>query len=66
MRQKDAHAAQPLVSQPTFVEVEVATGNLKTYKSPGTDQIPAELSQAGGEISCSEIHRLICCIWNKE
>jgi hypothetical protein len=38
---------------------------LKGYKSPGTDQIPAELIQAGGETLYSEIHRLICCIWNK-
>jgi hypothetical protein len=29
-------------------EVEVSIGKLKTCKSPGTDQIPAELIQAGG------------------
>jgi hypothetical protein len=34
--------------------------------SPGSDQIPAELIKAGGETLYSEIHRLICCIWNKE
>jgi hypothetical protein len=39
---------------------------LKSYKSPGTDNIPAELIKAGGETLYSEIHRLICCIWNKE
>jgi hypothetical protein len=27
---------------------------LKRYKSPGSDQIPAELIQAGGEILCSK------------
>jgi hypothetical protein len=36
------------------------------YKSPGTDQIPAELIQAGGEILRSKIHKLINCIWSKE
>jgi hypothetical protein len=36
------------------------------YKSPGTEQILAELIQEGGNILCSEIHKLINCIWNKE
>jgi hypothetical protein len=54
------------VPEPSLVEVEIAIGKLKSYKSPSTDQIPAELIKAGGETLCSEIHRLICCIWNKE
>jgi hypothetical protein len=36
------------------------------YKLPGTDQIPAELIQAGGNTLSSEIHKLINCIWNKK
>jgi hypothetical protein len=40
--------------------------NLKSHKSPGIDQIPAELIKAGGRIIRSEIHKLIICIWNKE
>jgi hypothetical protein len=39
---------------------------LKTYKSLGSDQIPAELIQAGGEIILSAIHKLINSVWNKE
>jgi hypothetical protein len=39
---------------------------LKSYKSPGTDQIPAKLIKAGDETLYSEIHRLICSIWSKE
>jgi hypothetical protein len=39
---------------------------LKKYKSPGSDQIPAELIQAGGEILLSEIHKSINSVWNKE
>jgi hypothetical protein len=39
---------------------------LKRHKSPGSDEIPAELIQAGGEILSSEIHKLINSIWNKE
>jgi hypothetical protein len=58
----DIHTAEPLVPEPSLVEVEIAIGNLKSYKSPGTDQIPAELIKAGGEILSSEIHRLICSI----
>jgi hypothetical protein len=56
----DIHTAEPLVSEPSLVEVEIAIGKLKSYKSPGTDQIPAELIKAGGETLCSEIHKLIC------
>jgi hypothetical protein len=39
---------------------------LKRYRSPGSDQIPAELIQAGDEILRSEIHKLINNIWHKE
>jgi hypothetical protein len=46
--------------------VEITIGKLKSYKLPGTDQIPAELIKAGGEILCSEIRRLVCSILNKE
>jgi hypothetical protein len=47
-------------------EVEIALAKLKRYKSPGSDQIPAELIQAGGEISRSKIHKLITYIWHKK
>jgi hypothetical protein len=33
--------------------VEIAIAKLKKYKSPGSDKIPAELIQAGGEILLS-------------
>jgi hypothetical protein len=46
--------------------VEIATGKLKSYKFPGTNQIPAEMIKAGGETLSSEIHRLICSVLNKE
>jgi hypothetical protein len=39
---------------------------VKKYKSPGSDQIPAELIQAGGEILLSVIHKHINSVWNKE
>jgi hypothetical protein len=36
------------VPEPSALEVELAIKNLKSYKSPGIDQIPAELIKAGG------------------
>jgi hypothetical protein len=36
------------------------------YKSPGSDQILAELIQTGSEILLPAIHKLINSIWNKE
>jgi hypothetical protein len=39
---------------------------MKSYKLPSSDQILAELIQAGGEILQSEIHKLINSVWNKE
>jgi hypothetical protein len=66
VRQIEAHAAEPLVTGPSRLEVEIAVAKLKKYKSPGSDQIPAELIQAGGEMLLSAIHKLINSIWNKE
>jgi hypothetical protein len=36
------------VPEPSAAEFEVAIRNLKRYKVPGSDQIGAELIQAGG------------------
>jgi hypothetical protein len=66
VRQMDIHTAETLVPEPSLVEVEIAIGKLKSYKSPGTDQIPAELIKARGKTLRSELHKLICFIWNKE
>jgi hypothetical protein len=66
VRQDDIHTAEPLVPEPSLVEVDIGIGKLKSYKSPGNDQIPAKLIKARGERLCSEIHKLICSMWNKE
>jgi len=47
-------------------EVELAIEELKSHKSLGIDQIPAELIKAGGRAICYEIHKLIISVWNKE
>jgi hypothetical protein len=46
-RQIGVHKAVLLVPDP---EVEIDIAKLKRYKSPGSNQIPAELIQAGGKI----------------
>jgi hypothetical protein len=66
VRQNEIHTAELFVPQPSASEDEVAIGKLKRYKSPGVDQIPAELIQAGGGTLRSEVHKLIRLIWNKE
>jgi len=44
----------------------LAIENLRSHKSPRTDQIPAEMIKAGGKKICCEIHKLTISIWNKE
>jgi hypothetical protein len=48
------------------LETELAIEKLKSHKSIGIDQIPAELIKAGGRTISCEIHKLIISIWNKE
>jgi len=40
--QTDIHTAEPLGSEPSAFEDEMANEKLKRHKLPGTDQIPAE------------------------
>jgi hypothetical protein len=47
VRHTEVHTAEPLVPQPSAFEVEMAIENLTRHKSPGIDQIPAELIKAG-------------------
>jgi hypothetical protein len=47
VRQMDIHTAEPLVSETSLVDVEISVVKLKSYKSPGTDNIPAELFKQG-------------------
>ena len=66
VRQAEIHTVEPLVSQSSAFEFELAIEKLKNHKSPGIDQIPAELIKAGGRTIRGEIHKLIISIWNKE
>jgi hypothetical protein len=66
VRQTEVHTAEPLVPEPSAFEVEMPIEKLKRHKSPGIDQIPAELIKARGRIIQSEIYKHIISIWNKE
>jgi hypothetical protein len=66
VRQADIHTAEPLVPEPSALEVELAIEKLKSHKSPGIYQIPAELIKAGSRTIRCAIHKLIISIWNKE
>jgi hypothetical protein len=63
IRQREIHAAEPLIHEPSFLRLKLL---LKRYKLPFIDQIVAELIQAEGNTLCSEIHKLITSVWNKE
>jgi hypothetical protein len=64
VRQIEIHTAEPLAPGPSHLEVEIPMAKLKKYTSPGSDKIPAELYQAGGEIFVPVIHKLIISIFN--
>jgi hypothetical protein len=62
----EIHTVEPLVPGSSHLEIEIAIGKSKKYKSPGSDQILAELIQARGELVVSVIHKLIKSTRNKE
>ena len=62
----EVHTAKLLVPEPSSAEFELAIDKLKSHKSPGIDQIPAELIKAGGKTICLEIRKLITSIWKME
>jgi len=66
VRQVEIHTAEPLEPEPSATEFELAIDKLKSHKSPGIDQITAELIKADGRTIFLEIHKLITSIWKKE
>jgi hypothetical protein len=65
-RQIEIHTAEPLITDSSPFEIETAVAKFKHYKSPGSDEILAELIQACGETFQYEMHKPINSIWNKE
>jgi hypothetical protein len=49
VRQINIHIFEPLVPEPSLVEMEISIEKLKRYESLGIDQILAESIRAGGE-----------------
>jgi hypothetical protein len=66
VRQTEMHTAELIVPGPSHLKAENAIAKLKKYKSPGSDQILADLIRAGGETLVSVIHKHFNSIWNKE
>jgi len=66
VRQRELRTAELLVPEPSAFEFELAIERLKSHKSLGIDQISAELINTGCRTVCSELHKLIISIWNKE
>ena len=60
------YSRDSLVSEASAFGVEMVSEKLKRHKSPGIDQIPAQLNKASSIKIRSETHKLINSIWNKE
>jgi hypothetical protein len=50
---------EPLVTEPSAFEFEMAVVKLKRHKSPGSNQFPTETIKARGRTMLSEIHNLL-------
>jgi hypothetical protein len=59
VRHIEIHTTEPLLPDSSPFEVEIAIEKLKKFKLPGSDQIPAELVQAGAETLLRSINSLI-------
>jgi hypothetical protein len=65
-RRIEVHTTEPLVPCSSRLEVEITIAKLKKYKSPGSDQISAELLLAGCKILLFANYKLINSIGNEE
>lgn len=66
VRQSTYQRAEPLVEAPTYEDVMEAVNRLKMHKSPGEDNIPAELIKAAGPELWHRIHQIIDKVWEEE
>jgi hypothetical protein len=62
----EINTTENLVPEPSTFKFELAIEKLKSLKSLGNDQIPAESIKAGGKTIRSESHKSINLICNKK
>ena len=61
-----SQSAEPLIATPSYEEVAEAIQKLKPNKSPGEDNIPAELIKSAGADLWHRLHRIITRVWDEE
>jgi hypothetical protein len=66
IRQIEVHTAVLLVPCPSRLQVKIVFANVKKYKLLVSDEIPAELIQATGEVLLSANYKLINSVWNEK
>jgi len=67
VRRVKAQTAESVASKPSVIELEIATEILIRHKSPGRDQIPAELIQYRGKQCVLKFPKLLfVATWNKD
>ena len=54
------------IEKPTADEVRTAIQHLKNGKSPGLDNISAEILQHGGESVVAELTKIVTMVWSQE
>jgi len=64
--QTEIQTAKPPAPEPGASEVEMVIEKLKGHKSPGTDQIPADVIKVGGRTIRSKINKLYNSTRNRE
>jgi len=66
IRQRKIHTAKLPVPELSALEIQMAIEKLRKHKSPGIDQIPAEMIKAGGRTIRFDISKLTNSTWNEE
>jgi hypothetical protein len=66
VRQIEIPTAEPLARHSSPFKIEIAIAKLGKYKSPGSNQILADLIQGESEILRSEIHKFSNTIWDRK
>ena len=57
--QIEIQTSEPLIPEPTLLEIAIAKEKLKKYKSPDIDKIPPDLTQDFGNPLHTEIYKLV-------